>query len=823
MGSLAGNHKPTLRVLHGADKIVFGFKDIYLRARPFLVSGVATIGVAALLAGNSGWVAAGTAGPPGHVYLPLVSASGSAGHTLPSPTPPLQPGVVDQPIVFVSRQRPAPGSKFDPQTNVLPGIGAYSRFEVAAPGKLEILHPDGTLTTLVDGSHPTATSLNLIDVNAPAVSYDAKTILFAGLPDGTYPTGPDQEPGGWRIYAIKVDGTGLRQLTFSDQHLDLSQFGSMAQALRAYDDTDPAWLPDGRIVFSSTRWPETAEYEGVRASNLYVVNADGTSLHRITSERNGADRPLVDPLTGKIVFARWWRNNHYAVDSSATIYANGLDASQGYIQDNGLTIIPSAAIGPYQALDTNFWQADSINPDGTRLQAWRMNFRDPTDNQYYGGAFTPAGQLVGNYFPTDNLAESGGFGGLRLLTRGFFPSRPLIGVTTDDQPHLVCTGCFGVFSGPYAAEPDVLPDGRIVFSWAPDVRQDYGLYLMNPDGTGRTLLYDNPGTSETRPRVIVPRPVPPIIPDSLSTVAPLLPPPANDPYTSGGTFTFQDLNVYANGPVDAPIVNAPPVGSASAIRFFIDQQRTANASVSQYDWPILLATATVSPDGSVTNSQAPADVPLFEQIRDAGGNVPLTTDVPNLTESGAAHVAGMNYGRPGQVQQCVGCHAGHSLLPVPADPRWTNLATGARVSVSSTADPSTNQGLNDRRVMTGSFLDYWRSAPGQATGQWVELTFPVPVTVRTVRLYNPRVDQDVYGNQCNVQVLGATVRLYADTGATSELANQTVGTLTTAGVDATFADVPNVRVVRVEIGATTGTFNGEPAASLAEIEVIAHG
>src|SRR5439155_24772357 len=100
-----------------------------------------------------------------------------------------------------------------------------------------------------------------------------------------------------------------------------------------YDDTDPAWLPNGQIVFSSTRWPSFAEYDGVRTTNLYVVTPDGGGLRRITSERNGADWPLVDPVTGKIVYSRWWRNQRFALDDLTTL----LNPSGAIIQKDGLS------------------------------------------------------------------------------------------------------------------------------------------------------------------------------------------------------------------------------------------------------------------------------------------------------------------------------------------------------------------------------------------------------------------------------------------------------------------------------------------------------
>ncbi|MBN1206706.1 MAG: PD40 domain-containing protein [Myxococcaceae bacterium] len=160
-------------------------------------------------------------------------------------------------------------------------------------------------------------------MNGPAVSYDGKTIVFSGLPAGSYNTSPARSIGAWRLYAIDADGTNLRQVTHSDVSLDYSRFGDAAGGLRSYDDFDPAFLPDGRIVFASTRWPAYGQYSGVRTSNLHVVNLDGTRMHRITAERNGADRPLVDPVTGKIVYARWWRNHRFPTNDMSTVERSG--------------------------------------------------------------------------------------------------------------------------------------------------------------------------------------------------------------------------------------------------------------------------------------------------------------------------------------------------------------------------------------------------------------------------------------------------------------------------------------------------------------------
>ena len=743
------------------------------------------------------------------------------------------PSNIAVPLVLVSRAINDQGSIYWDVPKDMPGVGPHSRVRPAAPGRLLVREPSGELRVLVDGSRPTAASLDLIDVDGPAVSYDGRTIVFAGLVrprgGGAYDPDPARSTGAWRLYTIRADGSGLTQLTVTDEtSLDDSRFGPARDSLQGYDDFDPVFLPDGRICFSSTRWPSYAQYSGVRASNLYVIDADGRRLHRITAERNGADRPLVDPVTGKIVYARWWRNHRFPVDSLATIPVDPNDLSKGYLQRDGLTADRDDPVGG-PSLFRNAWQAATINPDGTGLALWSGSLRDETTNHTYGGAFTPDGVFYANFFPLINMTEASGFGGIRRVTRGPGRYADVIGISTPrlDYVHPSNPTSYGIENGQYAAEPEVLPDGRIVFSLAPDVGQDYGLYVMKADGTGLEKIHDPAGTSELRARALAPRPVPPILPDAYrddaqARAASPLPPLAEGPYDVDGTFTFEALNVYFNAGVDQDIVSAPPVGSAASIRFFIDHQRQSPGSFPALDWPILLGERPIAADGSVSEPTAPAFVPLFEQLRgpqSAGYRVPLT-GLPG--GDGSAHVAGMNFAPSGAVARCVGCHAGHTLIPVPAtaaEAQWTNLAPGATVRVSSARDPRYTNGLIDRRVQKGEIYRYWNSAPDQQSGQWVELHFPVPVSVRTVRLYNPRPGEEA---NSSIQIRATTVTLYADDAVTQEVASATSGEVAVSGTDVPFADV-KARVVRVALDQVTGTFYGIRLASLAEIEVIARG
>ena len=732
------------------------------------------------------------------------------------------PPIID-PVVFVSRQIPPDGSIYMASARDLPGVGARSRFRVAAPGRLIVRESDGRLRVLVDGQRPAPASLNLIDVNAPDVSYDGQRIVFAGLPAGRHDTGPNVNPGAWRIFVVNADGSGLTPITTSDQQLNLSRFGDAAPGLAAYDDTDPAWLPDGRIVFSSTRWPSYAHYSGVRTTNLHVVDADGTDVHRITAERNGADRPLVDPLTGKIVYSRWWRNQRFPLDDERTVLRGG----GGYVQKGGLSaerdLELTGALTYANFLWRNVWNATSINPDGTELKAWGGSFLhdgDGSANHVYGGAFAPDGSFFANFFPMFNMTEAAGFGGIRRAVRGPEPLVPVTGITEVKTTYVRSQEpqSYGIYPGPYAAEPAVLSDGTLVVSFAADVNQDYGLYRIAADGSARTLIYDAPGTSELRARSLRPRTVPPRIPDRVSLKASLLPPSEDGPYDGDGTFVFDALNVYANAPVDTDIVSAPPVGSGARLRFFIDHQRTSPGSYPHLDWPILLEERPISPAGAVRADRAPANVPLFEQMRSGDHRIPITTGPGG--EQGAAHVAGLNFGRPGAVVRCVGCHIGHSMIPVPErdeDAGWANLAPGATVSASSSRSTEVLKGLNDRRALKADASRIWSSQPGASrTSQWVNLAFPVPVTVRTVRLYAPANGV----GRSDLTILAARVVLLDERGGL--VGASLSGPVRAEGTDLSFNDV-TARSVRIEFRQLSGSFLGSSVAALSEVEVIARG
>ncbi len=115
-------------------------------------------------------------------------------------------------------------------------------------------------------------------VRDPQVHYDAQKILFSYRKAGTEH---------YHLYEIQVDGTGLRQVTSGP-----------------FDDYEPAYLPDGGIVFVSTRCRCWVNCWKTQVGVLYRCDANGGNLHRLSYNHEHDNTPWVLP-DGRILYTRW--------------------------------------------------------------------------------------------------------------------------------------------------------------------------------------------------------------------------------------------------------------------------------------------------------------------------------------------------------------------------------------------------------------------------------------------------------------------------------------------------------------------------------------
>lgn len=138
-------------------------------------------------------------------------------------------------------------------------------------GGLYKLHVrSGKVTPLIEDAEGT--------LRDPAVHYDGKTLVFS------WRKGNEKH---FHLYTMQADGSDLRQLTFGD-----------------YDDIEPAWIPDGGIVFVSTRCRRWVNCWLTQVATVHRCNADGTGIVPISAnlEQDNTPWPLED---GRILFMRW--------------------------------------------------------------------------------------------------------------------------------------------------------------------------------------------------------------------------------------------------------------------------------------------------------------------------------------------------------------------------------------------------------------------------------------------------------------------------------------------------------------------------------------
>jgi TolB protein len=91
----------------------------------------------------------------------------------------------------------------------------------------------------------------------------------AWSPDGTRLAVECGVPNAWQICVVSIDGSGLRKLTDA--------------GLTAATSESPDWSPDGgRIAFHSNRGAAPSGTPLVRGSDIYVMDTDGSNVRRLT-------------------------------------------------------------------------------------------------------------------------------------------------------------------------------------------------------------------------------------------------------------------------------------------------------------------------------------------------------------------------------------------------------------------------------------------------------------------------------------------------------------------------------------------------------------
>ncbi len=613
--------------------------------------------------------------------------------------PTVQEGLLpDVPVVFASRNRLSNWKK----VHIGPPVDVVGR-ELTPGGRLLLWRPGGTITDLTENT-------GLYDVQQPGVSFDGNKIAFSGV------TGPGEQ---WHLWGIGVDGTGLRQLTFDDRDIpvpeDPQNPGHNERVFGRYGDFGPAYLPDNRIIFASTRYMTQSGSCGQRGQNLYVLDPETLTYCRRTTERAGAMDPFV-LADGRVVFSHW-------IDAVNTPALDG------------------AGLRPLET-DYNFspssWGIWVMNPDAS--EAGRYAFlRGGLDDG--GGAHQPHeladGRLVVSYRGRGSLLGDTLAGAVTLVTPGPVGVHKLrfLGNPFKDE-------------GPHAIAPAPLPDGRIVVSFTPfahvetdslGIRSagfDFGLYISEGTLDGLIPLYNDPETDELDAAAVMARSAP-IIHDGPDADL-VTDDPAIDP---GTTATLVNHNVYADLPLDGAALPSPRVGTVAAIDVYDDSQTFTTSEefpLLRKQMPRLIESFPVEADGSFT-ATIPADRPvLFVLVNQDGVAVRSPLSRKNSFGRGrwiTHSFNGHDYLRPGTTINCSGCHKGHMFRPELVTEAKANLSRLAVATASSEPIPFYGGAwrVNDLRPAGRKGAFAW--ATDEGPGAWVELGWAGSVEVEKMFLY----------------------------------------------------------------------------------------
>lgn len=494
------------------------------------------------------------------------------------------------------------------------------------------------------------------DVSDPEVSFDGQRIVFSMR-------GPGDRT--WNIWQYDRVLDRLERLVGDDLVADLG------------DDVDPAYLPDGRIVFSSNRQTQsqaliaTAGHETFafvdeagreRALVLHIMNGDGSDIRQISFNQSHDRNPTV-LSSGEIMFSRW--DNAGPRNQYSIFYAN--PDGTGMFVLYGAHSPGESFLHPREMQDGRV--VSTLTPMGTTRE---------------GGALVIVD--VHNYSDNDRPA----------------PNAPVSG-QTQQQPTLfeipldVSASPYGRYTTPYP-----LWDGtsRILVSWSPlqpeqrphpltgDIETVegapvYGVYMLDlTDKTLRPVVLAPRGYAVTDPIALQPRPAPDTIEDR----------PLNERLATQNKGILNIKSVYDTdelgrmgdgvfaGNESVPLI-AAPAGDTRAMVADIAQLKNPATPASERPARFLRVTravpippglgrrfigetpftmeqiigyAEVEPDGSA-KIEVPADTPLALSVLDSNGR------------AFTPHTHWLQV-RPGETRTCNGCHSPRRGAALNTDP-----------------------------------------------------------------------------------------------------------------------------------------------------------
>lgn len=492
---------------------------------------------------------------------------------------------------------------------IMPSFFAYTEGLSDAQGEKNFPFNSSLCLLEMDGMYGTVRTL-LEDktgrIRDPAVSYDGKRILFA------WKKSADQDD--YHLYEMETASGKIRQLT--------SGLG--------FADFEGTYLPNGDIIFSSTRCVQSVDCFWTEVSNMYTCDKDGRYLRRLGFDQVHTVYPTVMD-DGRVVYTRWDYND------------------RGQIFPQPLFQMNYDGTGQTEYYGNNSWFPTTITharglPGTGKVIAILCGHHSPQ-----------TGKLA-IIDPSKGQQENTG---VQLIA----PVRETPAVRIDaygqegelfQYPYPLNETEFIVTYSPYGWNRE----GRNRRTW----NSDFNIYYMDIDGR-RELLVSDPTLPCVQAVPLTPRPTPTV---RSSTV---------DYTKKTGLYYLKDI--YAG-----PGLKGVSHGSIKKLRVVALDFRAAvigsngssgpgGAAMSStpvsigngcWDVKIILGDATIYEDGSAFFI-APARTPIYFQAIDEKGCVAQTMRSWSTLQ-------------PGESFSCIGCHESKSTAPIPEKSATMALKAG---------------------------------------------------------------------------------------------------------------------------------------------------
>ena len=517
------------------------------------------------------------------------------------------------------------------------------------------------------------------DVRDVEVSYDGTRLLFSlHQPDIPNATPADQNK--WDIWEYNITADSLRRVTATDN------------TAKAGEDVAPHYLPDGRIIFSSTRQRQsraTLLDEGKTAFSavnedrnepafvLHVMDSDGSNIHQVSYNQSHDLDPMVLATgldSGQVVFSRW---DNMGSRNAISLYKMHPDGSElqlyygAHSHDTGTSGAEVHFLQPRETFDgrlmsvmlpfTNSWRGGELVliDAGNYLD----NISPTAANQGILSGPAQEGATVNDVHTDNTISPGGRFMSAWPLLDG--TNRALVSWSScrliENTQIVPCTTAG--LANPAAVEANPI----------------YGIFIYDMDNdTQIPIVTPQEGFAFTDVVAAAPRSLPSLIFDK--TPGTDLDQQAYDE----GVGILDIRSVYDEDGVDiTPLGIASLADPAQAVaddrpaRFLrivkavgipdndtLMLQGTAFGASSAQLMREIIGYAPVQPDGSV-RVKVPANVPLAISVLDK-----------DARRIGARHQNWLQV-RAGETLTCVGCHDHSTGTPhgQPVDPMSRGLAS----------------------------------------------------------------------------------------------------------------------------------------------------